>query len=121
MASIVGADMQRLTIAAIESQRHPVTEQWKYHVERTPGRPLALGGRDRSQGRFLFQPPCGLLFEPVDEPSPGGPRGAARSIHGRHRDDVAFKRCGLARDLNERTACQVRLDHVKRHEAKSKS
>src|ERR1700722_12762475 len=98
MASIVGADT-RLTIAAIERQRLPVTGQRPYHFERTARRSLALGGRDRSQGRFLLQPPCGLLFEPVDEPTPGGPRGAARSVHGRHRDDVAFKRCGLARDL----------------------
>jgi hypothetical protein len=33
---------------------------------------------------------------------------------------VTLGRGGLAGDLNERAACQVRLNHVKRHEAKSK-
>src|SRR6266403_4556979 len=89
--------------------------------ERTASRSQALGGRGRRSGRFLVQPPCVFLFESVDEPTSGRPRGVGRPIHGRHYDHVALWRCGLARDLNELAACQVRLDHVKRHEAKSKS
>src|SRR5882672_7921738 len=99
----------------------PVSGQRSDPGERTASRSQALGGRGRRSGRFLVQPPCVFLFESVDEPTSGRPRGVGRPIHGRHYDHVALWRCGLARDLNELAACQVRLDHVKRHEAKSKS
>src|ERR1700676_3081206 len=62
-----------------------------------------------------------FLLESVDEPTPGRPWGVIRPIHGRHCDDMAVRRCGLASDLNQRAACQVRLNHVKWHESKSKS
>src|SRR5712675_828953 len=89
--------------------------------ERTVVRSLALGGRGHRQTRFLLQPPRVLLFKATDEPTSRRPRWAVGPIDGRHCDDVTRGRRGLGRDLNERAACQVRLDHVHRQAAKSKS
>src|ERR1700674_595454 len=72
-------------------------------------------------GRVAVDPKGSLLFEAIDKPTPGRPRGAIRSIDRRHCDDVTLGRCGLSGDRNECAACQVLLNEVNRHEAKSKS
>src|ERR1700676_3702143 len=92
------------------------------YLELERRREATLDGIDfvRRHGR-VADPKGSFLFEAIDKPTPGRPRRAIRSIHRRHCDDVALGRCGLACDLNERAACQVLFNEVKRHEAKSKS
>src|SRR5882757_5706802 len=89
--------------------------------ERTVVRSLALGSRGHRQTRFLLQPPRVLLFKAIDEPTSRRPRWAVGPIDGRHCYDVTVGGRGLGRNLNERAACQVHLDHVHRQAAKSKS
>src|ERR1700692_132326 len=72
----------------------------------------------RRLGRVAVDPRGRFFFEAIDKPTPGRPWGAIRSIHRRHCDDVALGRRGIACDLNECAACQVRLNWVKRHEAR---
>src|ERR1700722_14995428 len=93
------------------------------YLELERRREATLDGIDfvRRYGRVAVDPKGGFFFEAIDKPTPGRPRGAIRSIHRRHCDDVALGRCGLAHDLNECAACQVLFNEVKRHEAKSKS
>src|ERR1700733_576707 len=69
------------------------------------------GGRRRSGCRLRELRRVSLL-ETVDEPACRRPRRTVGPIDGPHRDHVTPGRRILGRDLNQRAARQVRLDHM---------